>query len=167
MFDAKVSNQLLLTIALDDQDGLFKLAVRDLTSSQVNTLELGNDAYTAQLATNDQSHIISVILRINNDEDGSMLNTLFIIDLNTKEIIYKNTVTNGDDYLNCQVINNNKLIIDFYDHAVQTSYLKLINSQGMELSKRKVNGITTYGIATAENIVALAVNNYIEFMELG
>ena len=167
MFDAKVSNQLLLTIALDDQDGLFKLDVRDLTSSQVNTLELGNDAYTAQLATNDQSHIISVILRINNDEDGSMLNTLFIIDLNTKEIIYKNTVTNGDDYLNCQVINNNKLIIDFYDHAAQTSYLKLISSQGMELSKRKVNGITTYGIATTENLVALAVNNYVEFMELG
>ena len=85
----------------------------------------------------------------------------------TKEIIYKNTVTNGDDYLNCQVINNNKLIIDFYDHAAQTSYLKLISSQGMELSKRKVNGITTYGIATTENLVALAVNNYIEFMELG
>lgn len=167
ILDAKVSNQLLLTIALDDQDGLFKLTMMDLTSSKVNTLELGNDAYTAQLATNDQSHIISVILRINNDEDGSMLNTLFIIDLNTKEIIYKNTVTNGDDYLNCQVINNSKLIIDFYDHAAQTSYVKLISSQGMELSKRKVNGITTYGIATTENLVALAVNNYVEFMELG
>ena len=167
ILDAKISNDLLLMIGLDDQDGLFRLTSIDLISNQVNQLELGIDAYTAQLSTNDQSHIVSVILRINNDEDGSMLNTLFIIDLNAKEVIYKNTVTDGNDYLNCQVINNDKLIIDFYDHAAQTSYLKLITSQGMELSKRKVNGITTYGIATTENLVALAVNNYVEFMELG
>lgn len=166
ILDAKASNQLALWVGLDDNDGLFKLYFFDLLTNQKSSITLGDDAYTAQLSTNEQSHIVSVILRVNNNDDGSMQSTLFIIDLDTKKIIHQKTVSAGDDYLNCEVTKNNSLIIDFYDHTAQKSYLTVVNNQGKVLSKRKVEGITTYGMAVDENLVALAVNNYVEFMEL-
>lgn len=166
LFDAKLCNKDLITIGLDDQDGSFKINFLDLENLSNTQLVLDQDAYTAQLTCNESYHLAAVILRVNNDQDGTMISTLLIIDSNAKKVIYRNSVSDGNDYLNCKIIDHNNIVLDYYDHQTRSSYLTVIDSQGTVHSKRRIDGITTYGIATAPKIVALAVNNYVEFVEL-
>ncbi|WEV50211.1 hypothetical protein OZX61_12750 (plasmid) [Acinetobacter sp. ESL0695] len=163
IYDAKIYDDYIYTVGTNDENGLFCLTSFNINSKETESTILGDDVDTCQIKVGNDGRTIAVIANSSNDENGDVISTLYILDKETKDIIYEDYVRDGSEYTNVCITDKNTIILDLYDHEEKSSFLVQQTKEGSTIHKEKINGITTFGIATNEDKIALSTNFEVNF----
>lgn len=163
IYDAKIYENFIYTVGTNDENDLFCLTSFNISTKESESIILGDDVDTCQIKISNDGKTIAVISSNSDDQNGDVTSTLYIIDKETKDVVYEDYVKNGSEYTNVCITDKNTIVLDLYDHEEKSSFLVQQTKEGSTIHKEKINGITTFGIATNEDQIALSTNFEVNF----